>query len=285
MLHCSCRSCRQQCAISIRQQHVSLRILFVSKLRSTDSHIGFIHEVALLHSRQLRPIPIADGVVHMIGSCTCQNTVLSRQHTIFIEHTFEVCILIGVDTYQLHFSFRASCDGERYVHRLRIGLRCPCVCRQVLVIYIEVTTDIPIVRRRVVCLRWVIVSTTRETVVHNTLYRMNEVTGCLHQTKAIGDTIICKRSVCDSPPVGIRQGQISFLVFINFFRCTMFILGIYVTTTFARLHVNQVELDNTRHRAIHLVAILVQFLHQFQVCATGKCHHVVTAGIVTYSAV
>ena len=65
----------------------------------------------------------------------------------------------------------------------------------------------------------------------------------------------------------------------------MLILRIDVTTTLTGLHVDEVELHDTRNRSIHLIAIGIQLFHQFEIHTRSQGYHVGTRAIVALTAV
>ena len=132
----------------LRAQHVALFVLGASDGGVVHGHIvhGF-GKVNLFGRGQLRPIPVADGVVHAVGNAFYLYTVGGGENAILVGKPHEVGMQVVFDTDQFNLSVGAGRDGERNVHRLGISLSRACISRQILVIDIEITTQIPIVSR------------------------------------------------------------------------------------------------------------------------------------------
>ena len=115
---------------------------------------------------------------------------------------------------------------------------------------------------------------------------MHEVTRSLHPSPLSLISVISICFIGDGSFVGIRQHQMCLQSFIFYLiRFTMLVLGIDVTTTLTRLHVDKVELYDTRYRAIYLSAIGVERVHEFEIYTRCQGHHVGARAVVTIAAV
>ena len=94
-----------QTLVISRKQHMTFLIFSTINLRITDGYIRFVHEVGLVSDGELRPIPIADGVVEIVGLVFNQDIVVGRQHLVAIVLAHEIGILAGVDALQCHAAF------------------------------------------------------------------------------------------------------------------------------------------------------------------------------------
>ena len=96
---------------------------------------------------QFIPIPITDRIVQLVFYIVDNQFLITTQ-----LHTIRIIIGISVGLYiqQLHSAMRSSRDGQRKIHHLTVGIGRTGISRDILVIDIDRTPDIPVVGRHTV---------------------------------------------------------------------------------------------------------------------------------------
>ena len=178
---------------------------------------------------------------------------------------------------------RCCRDGQRNFHRLAVGVGSSGVGGDILVIDIYRTLDIPVVGRygATGSHRSFILAADVVAVVDNHLCAVHEVTAGLPFVLACIIGCVNKILLGDSTCVQVGDGGVRLAGWTTF---TMFVLGIDEAATDTRLHINQVEFDNTRDIApVFLIDIGAGALlgGQLQIDTRGQCHLIMTITIIT----
>ena len=82
--------------------------------------ICLVNKQLLLRLGQQVPIPIADGIVQVIGGFVDHDLLALLQ---FIARRSIISVLVGHHVEQLHGTMRSGRDGQRNIYRLTIGIR------------------------------------------------------------------------------------------------------------------------------------------------------------------
>ena len=262
------------------QQYQTFFVVGFAGLGIANGHISRIDKVRLVGDRKLRPIPVTDRIVLMISVFFNQDTIVGSQHSIAIVFTYEISIFIGVDALQGHTAFGTGSNGKRNVDVLFVCLRRTGVTRNILIVDIEVTTDIPEVGLRIIIaiVGMVVVTTAGETIVHNALGRMHKVSRSLQRLQRI--LVVSKVGVRNGTRVGKRKHLTTLDIIVHRLGRTMFVVRIHITTTFAGFHIDQIELYHTGDGAVSFIAIFVFFFHQFKEYPRSLSHHVLAGSHV-----
>ena len=163
-------SCRPQTGIIIRQQHRTGCISGFTYLTVCNADIGLVYEQRLFRRAQFIPVPVTDRRIQFVGNIVDDNlSVILELHA----RRCIVGILVGHHIQQLHRTMRCSCNGQRYVHRLAVGIWCSCISGNKLVIDVNLSLNIPIMSRH--CIRFLILTTDVIAVVNNGLCAMHKV--------------------------------------------------------------------------------------------------------------
>ena len=101
------------------QQHGALRIGDVANLTVGYGDVGLFLEEASLRRCQHIPVPVADGVVQLVGH-------IVDDHLLAFLQGHAGRRIVGVEIllhlHQRHLAVRGCGDGERYVYRLTVGV-------------------------------------------------------------------------------------------------------------------------------------------------------------------
>ena len=116
-----------------------------------------------------------------------------------------------------------------------------------------------------------VVCSSRVGIIDNGLSGVHKVTRGLH-LRIVWCVAVGEPSLCEGALIGVREGMVCRIGYR--LRCPVFLLGIYVTAALAGLHVEEVELDDTRNRTIHFVAVGIELLHQFKEYTRSLCHDI-----------
>ena len=184
-------------------------------------------------------------------------------------------ILVGPCVLHVQFALCLCRDGEGDVHLAGIALRRARIGRNVLVVYIVFTADIPVVGF------FVDIAVVGIAVVHNALGAVDKIARGLHLAliRSIG-----KLLVRHGPVIGCRQCGLANTRCASF---PMFILGIHIATTLIGRHIDKVQLHHARDVAIVLLGrrcARSRLLHKLQPHTRGQ-GHLVGAGTVVALAV
>ena len=270
------------------QQHGACLVFFIANLTVLLDVIGVFDEEVPLRRRQQIPIPITDGRVKRIfhlanhecavssKRCLC-GTVVERIVSILVRHNVE----------QLHRTMRGCRDGQRYLHLLAVGIGRAGIGRDILVVDVDRTLDVPVVGGygSAGYFATFILSTDVIAVVDDGLGAMHEVARSLPLVLFVIVSRVRKHLITDSTTVQFGNGVVGLIC-----RCSLAvnILGIDEATADARLHIDQVQFDDTCDVAPFLFiktstrAILGS---QFQIDTRGQCHLVVAVTVVTFTLV
>ena len=187
-----------------------------------------------------------------------------------------VGILVGPCVLHVQFALCLGRDGEGDVHLAGIALCRARIGRNVLVVYIVFTADIPVVGF------FADIAVVGIAVVHNALGAVDKVARSFHL--ALIRIIIGKLLVRHGPVVGFGQCGLASA------RSTlspMLILGIHIATTLIGRHIDKVQLHHARDVAIVLLGrrcARSRLLHKLQPHTRGQ-GHLVGAGTVVALAV
>ena len=160
--------------IGIRQQYLVGRE-FISCLLSIFvlgyADIRLRHKQSLLGSSQFIPVPITDGRVQRIFNVVDDQLLIATERLIV---RIIIGIAVGLYVKQLHVTVRGSGDGQRNIHLLAVSVCCASICRDVLVIDIYRTLNVPVVGGNFVCTHVFVADVVA--VINNGLRAVYEVT-------------------------------------------------------------------------------------------------------------
>ena len=129
------------------QQRVTLVVLDAANLTLLDDGIGLAYESCLLCGSQGRVVPEADGLVELIVLTVDFQRLLGVIAAQFLMILVIVSIVVGLHVGQRETAVGTSLDGQRDGHRLRVGRSGARVGRDVLVVDVDSTLDVPVVCR------------------------------------------------------------------------------------------------------------------------------------------
>ena len=226
-----------QSLILALQQYRVFGDYLIANLTFRYGHIRIPLKELLLGIAQQAPVPVTDGVVLLISDIVDDQFLACCQfHVVCL--VLPVGIEVRLNVEQRHRAVRGGGDGERYVHRLAVGVGRAGIGRDELVVDVDRTLDIPVVGGYgIVAL---ILAADVIAVVDDGLRAVHEVARCLPVVHRSGK--ILELLVADS--VRIQAGHRNLMP-IGLLTLAVHILCIDETATDTRLHVDKVEFDNT----------------------------------------
>ena len=228
--------------VFLLQHGVSLRIGHIANLALCHGGVGLAHKLHLVGIAELHPIPVADGVVDVVGDVVDEHGLIGLQLGLALTaYRLIVSIEVGLDVLDGNLAMRGGRDGEGDVHRLAIGVGRTRVGRDVLVVDIDATLDVPIVCGCSVLA--LIFSGSGVAVVDNLLCTVDEVTRGLKllERRVVGVGLIGACASVVGRKDGLREACIV--------SCAMFVLCIDIATTQTGHDVDKVELNHTGDEA------------------------------------
>ena len=137
-----CRCCVPQRFIFTWQHYIARGIVFVANLTTVVGDISLLHKQFFLGVTQQTPVPIADGVVFVILNIV--DVCLLAKLQWYAGRRIEG-ITVGHDVQQFHAAVRSGSDSQRDLHGLTIGIWSTGVGRDILVVDVYLSLDVPIV--------------------------------------------------------------------------------------------------------------------------------------------
>ena len=182
---------------------------------------------------------------------------------------------------QRQAALRLRGDGQRDAHLLGIGLCRTGIGRDILLVEVEIATDIPVVGRGGIGA--IERAALRITVVNDALHAVDEVAACLH---LIGSChlIISILFVTDGTLVGGGQCHLTGGIVVQ--KLTMHILGIDIAATLTGGHIDKCQFYHTGDRTIDFLLLRLGLLVEYlQPHTRTQCHLVETAAVVAFTVV
>ena len=176
---------------------------------------------------------------------------------------------------------RGGSDGQRNVHHLTISVRCSGIGGDVLVVDIDITLDEPVVGGNLIITH--VLATDVVTVVNDGQRAVYEVARRLpvHLMFTVFSRIVRIVLSCGCPFVQGGQRYVRWILFRTY---TVYVLGIDETATHARLHIDEVEFDDTRDVTpvfFPQTRTCTIFSGQLQIDTRCQCHLVMAATVVS----
>ena len=252
----------QTIALALRQ-HGTCRICRAAYLAIHHDSVDVFGEGIGLRIEQ-RVAPPVDGIARQEG----------LGQTVHGDGRCLRGIQIRLHVLQRNLAARGGRDSQRDVHRLGVGIRCTGISRDIFVVNVNVTLDIPVVGR--VCVVAVILVSYRVAVIDNALGVVDEVTRSLDVDRlccsGIGEFLVGYSSI-----VKFRQDDLAPIIM----GChTVLVLGIDIATAKPRLHVDKVKLYHTSDVAPVFRILAFSALACNLQIDTGGQGHLVGAGTV-----
>ena len=227
------------------QQHGAGGIFRIANLTVFLDIVRVFDEEGFFCRCQQIPVPIADRCVKTVFYLV--NLYLSvRGQLILYVASIDgiVSILVRHDVEQLHRSVRGGRNGQRNLHLLAVGVGGSGVGRDELVVDVDGTLDVPVVGRHGTTGLFdsLILGTDVIAVVNDGLRAVYEVTRCLPLVLMTIISSIRKLLIADGTIVQFGNGVVIHARTATY---SVDILGIDETTADARLHIDQVQLDDT----------------------------------------
>ena len=164
------------------QHHPTLLILGIANLTVLSNYIGLIHKLSLVAFAQQTIIPIADGLVQLVRYVVNHENRIGILRAQLVTTLIIISVVVGLHIAQRHSTVGCRCDGKWNLLFLCRGIGRSCECRDILFIYIDATSDKPIMGRR--CDILIFIDTAIGiTVVNNLLGVMHKVTRGLNSLK------------------------------------------------------------------------------------------------------